>query len=542
MTPSKQITFDDFTLNAADEWLMKGPEKIHLRPKSFALLKHLVANCGKLVTKDQLMNILWQDCNVGDEALKHCVAEIRRALGDRSETPRYIETVHRRGYRFIGTPSEQRKDAELPEAETREAQAPVAIDRLFVGRERELSQLRQHLEKAKGGVRQTLFISGEQGIGKTALIDAFLDEAAPRVFTRRSWNPSRPWTARGHCIQSHGSTEAYMPLLEALTGLCRLPEHRRIAAVLRRHAPLWIAQMPSLAIRSRMKDIQRQVRDATRERMLRELAEAFEELTSDRLLILALEDIHWSDPSTLDWISYWAQRRGPSRMMLIATCRPAESTADGHPFKNIRRELDARQLCHEISLPFLDEPAIGEYLSRRFPAHSFPAGIVPWIEQRTSGNPLFIANILDCLTGQGFIVHRNNGWILDTTLENIELTAPPTIQQIVDRQFEQCTPGEQRLLQAGSVNGMEFSVAAVAAILGEEADEIELLCRGLAGKNRFLKPVSPGAVPGKGDEACFRFIHEFYRNICHQQIPSEQRARFHRRASEFIERAVERPR
>lgn len=83
----------------------EAKEKIHLRPKTFAFLRCLVTQLNRLITKDELMNAIWRDCHVGEEALKHCVTEIRKALGDNADTPRFIETVHRRGDRFIGKAS-----------------------------------------------------------------------------------------------------------------------------------------------------------------------------------------------------------------------------------------------------------------------------------------------------------------------------------------------------------------------------------------------------------------------------------------------------
>lgn len=102
MANRKLITFATFTLDIANELLWKGSERIVLRPKTFALLRYLIERPGQLATKQELLSALWQNLNIGDQALKHCVAEIRSALGDDAQSPRYIETVFRRGYRFIG--------------------------------------------------------------------------------------------------------------------------------------------------------------------------------------------------------------------------------------------------------------------------------------------------------------------------------------------------------------------------------------------------------------------------------------------------------
>jgi DNA-binding winged helix-turn-helix (wHTH) protein/tetratricopeptide (TPR) repeat protein len=534
MVDRKKITFDAFTLDIVDESLRKGAQKIHLRPKTFTLLQQLVTHPGVLITKDELMNAIWGDCNVGEEALKHCVAEIRRVLSDNAETPRFIETVHRRGYRFIGkAPQPHRDRAKKPSRPRTGTQAPSPGGSPFVGRESELAQLRRHLEKAAQGARQVVFIGGEQGIGKTSLVDAFLDTAL-------SGKETTHWTARGQCIQSHGTAEAYMPLLETLTGLCRMPEGKHVISVLCRYAPLWMSQMPSQLSTDQILRIRLSIRNATRERMLRELAEALEELTMARPLILVLEDLHWSDPSTLDWISYWSQRREPSRLLLLATYRPTEVATDGHPFKNIQRELLSKQICSEIALSFLDESEIKEYLKRRFSSHDFPVNMTHWVQQRTGGNPLFMANILNHLAEQGLITKRNNHWTLNTTLENIELTVPPTIRQILDRQIESCTPEEQLLLQAASVTGIEFSIAGATAALNGKEDEVELLCRNLAERSRFLQPAPrPNALKGE-KVAGYQFKHALYGDLCYRQIPSEQRARFHRRIAEYLEHAEDR--
>ena len=73
-----------------------------MTPRAFAVLRHLVEHAGRLVTKDELFTTVWGDTIVSEAALTSCIRDLRRALGDSSRTPRYIETVHRRGFRFIG--------------------------------------------------------------------------------------------------------------------------------------------------------------------------------------------------------------------------------------------------------------------------------------------------------------------------------------------------------------------------------------------------------------------------------------------------------
>ena len=72
-----------------------------LTPKAFSVLLHLVRNAGQLVTKEEFLDVIWPGVFVGDAALKVCIREIRKALDDDPQTPTYIQTAHRRGYRFV---------------------------------------------------------------------------------------------------------------------------------------------------------------------------------------------------------------------------------------------------------------------------------------------------------------------------------------------------------------------------------------------------------------------------------------------------------
>src|SRR5205807_7676870 len=141
------------------------------------------------------------------------------------------------------------------------------------------------------------------------------------------------------------------------------------------------------------KGLQSQTEGTTRQRMLREMAECIEALTSDSPLLLVLEDLHWSDYSTLDLTSYLARRHDPARLMIIGTYRPVDVIVGDHPLKGVKRELQAHGLCHELPLECLDEETVAEYLQSRFPNHQLPGRLRRTIYRRTEGNPLFMVNL-----------------------------------------------------------------------------------------------------------------------------------------------------
>ena len=199
-----------------------------------------------------------------------CIHEIRAALGDDAEAPQYIETVGRQGYRFLSGPM-------------RQAPAPASVGPV-VGRRHEIAQLHQWYARAVGGERQFVVLSGELGIGKTTVVDLFLASLAPGARV-----------GRGQCVEHYGEGEPYLPLLEALGRLGHGPGGDRVVAVLQRYAPLWLVQLSGLVPESELERVQRRVKGATAVRMLRELAEALEVLTTETPLVLVLEDLHWSD-------------------------------------------------------------------------------------------------------------------------------------------------------------------------------------------------------------------------------------------------------
>src|SRR5713101_8176573 len=233
-----------FRLDSANQTLWRGSQTIPLTPKAFTVLRYLMARPGQLVTKEELLNAAWPGIYVSDAALKVCIRRLRQALGDLSHPPQYIETMHWRGYRFIGKI-----------ALSEPSPNPQPLVPTLVGREAELAQLHGWLEKALRGERQVVFVTGEAGIGKTTVVEAFLARAETQV---------NIWTARGRCVAHYGTGEAYLPVLEALERLCRTPGHERFAALLSRHAPMWMAQMPALLNPAERKRLRRELQGATR--------------------------------------------------------------------------------------------------------------------------------------------------------------------------------------------------------------------------------------------------------------------------------------
>ena len=189
-------------------------------------------------------------------------------------------------------------------------------------------------------------IAGEPGIGKTALVHTFVAQVAATEDV---------WVGHGQCLDHYGAGEAYLPLLEALGRLGRGPAGERLVAVLRQYAPSWLVQMPGLVPPSAWESLQRTTGEATQPRMLRELTEALDVLTTERPLMLVLEDLHWSDGSTLAWLAYVARRPDPARFLLLGTYRPVDAIVRAHPIRTVMTELTQHQQGTELPLDYLLE-------------------------------------------------------------------------------------------------------------------------------------------------------------------------------------------
>src|SRR5262249_29456025 len=304
---------------------------------------------------------------------------------------------------------------------------------------------------------------------------------------------------------------------------------------MRAHAPMWLLQMPSLVSASDRELLTQEVSGATRERMLREMGEALEALTTVGPLVLILEDLHWSDYSTLDLISYLARQRQTAQLMLIGTYRTVELIVSGHPLNAVKRELLAKQQCEELPLEYLTEEAVGEYLSVRFPDNRFPAELAALIHERTEGNPLFMVNAVDYLVAEGLIGKRGENWELVVEIENVEVGVPDSIRQMIEKQIDHLGAEEQRTLATASVAGAEFSTLAIVSGLGEDRAAVEARCDGLARQRQFIQDCGVQELPNGEALTRYGFIHALYQNVLYDRVPPARRVQLHRRLGELGE-------
>ena len=504
----------------ASAWL--GERRLHLTPKAFAVLGYLVDHAGALITKEELLRAAWGSTVVSDAALTTCVREIRRRLGERAGAPRYIETIHRRGYRWIGP---RAFTARAPRKATRPAQ-PSPAPSLLVGRAAEMGLLHRSFEQARKGERQILFVTGEAGIGKTTLVDAWLGQIETTQTIR---------SARGQCIAHYGAGEPYLPILEALARLCRGPRQSQVVRLLRQYAPTWLVQLPWLLRPAARSALQKEAVPGTQERMLREMAEFLEALTAETPLVVVLEDLHWSDAATLDLLSSLARRGESAHLLLIGTYRPVEVLARDHGLFGLVQDLRLQGRCSELPLDGLSDAEMTAYVAERLPGHALSSTFARMLHQRTEGNPLFLVNVVRALVAQGVLVQGATGWELAGDLKAVEHNVPESLRQMIERHGAQLSPEDQRVLEAASVAGVEFTAAAVAAGLGLTEEDVEVRCTALARHQHFLASRGRSEWPDGTVTARYGFLHALYQDAWYARVPGKRRIDLHRRIGDRLE-------
>jgi predicted ATPase len=200
---------------------------------------------------------------------------------------------------------------------------------------------------------------------------------------------------------------------------------------------------------------QRELHGVTRERMLREFAEVVDTLTAETLLLLILEDLHWSDYATLDLLAFLARRRTPARLFVLGTYRPDEVIMQGHPLHSVMHGLQRQGYGTEMALEGLSEVGVAAYLAARCPGHRFPETLVHRLHQRTEGQPFFLGNLVEALIAQGDLVQQEGRWVLQAGIEAIDMRVPESIGQMIEQQFAQLSPEAQRVLEVASAVGVK---------------------------------------------------------------------------------------
>lgn len=526
--PALPVRAETFRIDVPGEVLWRDGSPVSLRPKTWAVLRYLAERPGVLVTKEELLDAVWGDTAVTPGTLNKSIAELRDALHDHAKVPRFVATVHRRGFRFL-----DRLPVDVETAPARTAGPKVdAEPRPFVGRSDEFRRLDAALDDVRAGARRVVFVRGEPGIGKTTLVRAFLDSVASGA------GSAGVIAATGSALSEISDAEPFFPILDAIRGLAGGPHEEVVLASLREHAPTWTRQVlgedapPPAAGGARPSPA----------RVLLKLSRAFEHVARRGPLVLVLDDLHWADPSTLGLLALLGRSAEPAHLLVVVTYRPSEAVVSGDRIGALLRDLVRERRAVDLELrPFSVDDTVA-YLRARFAGAEPVEGLTTLLHAHTEGNPLFLASGVDHLVERDLLECDGSRLTARGRLDEIDAALPVALVDLVLDEMRRLSPEELQVLEAASVVGPEFSVQSVAAALGADVETVERSLEELARSRRFVLRAGFEEWPDGSVGSRWRFLHAMHHRALLDRVSAARLQRWHQRIGERLESGwTERP-
>jgi tetratricopeptide (TPR) repeat protein len=416
-------------------------------------------------------------------------------------------------------PSAAEVDAALSSLATVAAVAePVAppprAPRWTVGRMEERGELAAALAGAAAGAGEMVCVVGEPGIGKTALVEDFLADLAA--------SGQACHVARGQCSERLAEAEAYLPVLSALDSLLRGPGGSTAARYLRTLAPTWSAELgpaPATGVRS-----DEGAPAATQTRLKRELIAFLTELSRRAPVVLFIDDLHWADLPTADLLAYLGRHCPGMRLLLVVAYRRDELLLANHPFIPVKRDLQGRGVCRELTLRLLDGADVDHFLDLAFPDHDFPSDLGAAVHARTGGNPLFVAETARFLRDREVIARRDDRWVLTRPVAEAVAEMPESVRGLIRRKLDQLGPADRALLAAGALQGGEFGSAVLARALGNDPAEVEERLQNVEQVHGLVRLIREHEFPDRTVSRRYQFVHAVYQDAVAAELPPARRA------------------
>ena len=230
----------------------------------------------------------------------------------------------------------------------------------------------------------------------------------------------------------------------------------------------------------------------------------------------------------------WRSAGDPARLLVLGTYRPVEVALRAHPLRGLVQELYGRGQAVDVRLELLPAEAVTAYVTERL-GGPVAAPLAALILERTEGNALFLVNMVEHLVQQGWVVRREGAWTLRAGSEAQVASLPEGLRQLLLRRLQALPPAVGRVLEAASVVGKAFTVAAVAAGSQAPVEDVEAVCEGLAAQQHLLDDVGLRVWPDGTRGGRYRFQHALYQQVLYEQIGTARRMQLHRRIGVRLE-------
>lgn len=501
------IRFGPFRLDLRRHRLWHFGEELHLRPKVWDALSFLAHRPDELVSHAQLMDAVWPDVAVTPNALTRLLSELRLALGGKSASASYLQTVPKRGVRFSCASA---TDPRIPSATP--AVPSARHDPALIGCGPDLTVILGRWQRALAGARQLVFVRGMPGVGKSTLADAAV------AMIQNSAQPEARF-AKGQCLMLQGDSEPYLPAIEIFEQLAEQVGEAAFSDLARRFAPTWLVQMPWLTSGDEHADTRRTLGPSTSRRVVHEAVRLLDRLSKQAPLVLVIEDMQWADAGTLDLLYELAEHSGTGALMVLTTYRSIEVAMSGHPIGALSRTLCTRGRAIAIDVEPWSPALVGAYLDSRFHSSKITETFAASIAETTHGLPLFVRETADHLVRVRQLRERDGRWDCDLATPATATELPESLRAVVESWLMTQNATTTDALAAASLVEGVFTVQEVAAALDRSESAIDDAFADVERGSRLLEFVGTGRWPDGTTTTAYRFSHVLYQRVVADRIP-----------------------
>jgi class 3 adenylate cyclase/tetratricopeptide (TPR) repeat protein len=327
----------------------------------------------------------------------------------------------------------------------------------FVGRTSSMASLMESWEKAQSGSGQVVGIVGEAGVGKSRLLLEFRNNLAKEQFTYLD----------GRCLH-FGSSMAYLPFLDILRSYFEIHEEdrefirrkkmaERVIQLDEKLNPILSPLQDLLSLKVEDEGYLKLEPKQKRERIFEGLRDLFMRLSKESVLILAVEDLHWIDKTSEEFLDYLVGWLAHEKILLILLYRPEYT----HQWGN-------KSYFNRIGLDQLSLKSSAELVKAILEGGEVASELRELILNRAAGNPLFMEELTHTLLENGSIQIKGKQYVL--TRAPSELQVPDRVQGIIAARMDRLEENLKRIMQAASVIGREFAFRILQTISGMRED------------------------------------------------------------------------
>jgi predicted ATPase len=332
-------------------------------------------------------------------------------------------------------------------------------------------------DQAKQGQGGVVCISGNAGLGKTALVDVFVEDLVNAGQTFH--------LARGRCSESFTESEPFMPWIESLSALA---EESTVQEVMKQAAPSWHREISHTG-------------SAVPRCMKRELLDFCRHVSAVHPLIVVIDDFHWSDVGSADLLAFLATRLESSRVLVVVCYRLVEMKIKGHPFLRVRSDLLGRAGFTEIPLGPLSRNHVDQYLALEQPDGKHPPDYADLLHAKSDGNPLFLREL----------VRRRDG-------------LSESIRHMIQRSIARLDDTHRQLLVTASVQGREFDSTVLATTTQMESQDVEEALQELDEIHDLIHRIREEDLPDGKFTVRYRFVYGLYQEACYASLAPTRKA------------------